>query len=151
MGSESQANEAGPPRTAVQWGFLGVKILAACCLLKFVEAIPRLFTEKLSWQELALFPLQVFGIGFSAGYVTGLLAPLSRFGHQGHFVMGAACANVYLLACFAMFEPLALINARWQSVVAFAFVATIGGGPFGILLAKDVAEKADTSNTESDE
>lgn len=148
MPSESQSNEPRPPRTAVQWGFLGVKILAVCCLLKFVGVIPRLFREELAWQEVALFPLQAIGIGFSAGYVTGLLAPLSRFGHKGHFVIGAVCANVYLLACFVMFEPVALINARWQSVVAFAVAATIGGGPFGILLANDAAKTTDNTHTD---
>jgi hypothetical protein len=151
MPSGSQSNEPRPPRTAVECGFLGVKILAVCCLLNFIQVVPGLFAAKVTWQEVVQFPLQVFGIGFSAGYVTGLLAPLSRFGHKGHFIMGAACANVYLLACFTMFEPVALLNARWQSVVGLAFAATIMGGPFGILLAEDVAETADTSNTESDE
>jgi hypothetical protein len=126
-----------------------VYILAACCAIKFIAAIPRLFTDDWTWQEFAWFPLQVIVIGFFPGFVTGLLLPLRRFGHVGHFVIGAICANVYLLACFAMFEPVGLLNARWQTVIAFAFIATIGGGPFGIVLAIDAME-IDAPDSESD-
>jgi hypothetical protein len=135
--------------TVVRCGLAGICVMAAMCFVKFLAAIPRLFTGDWAWRELTLFPLQVIVLGFFPGLVTGILLPLRRYGHFGHAVIGAGCANVYLLACFALFELDGLLNARLVTVLTFAVLASFGGGAMGVVIANDIQrEKSRTSPSE---
>jgi hypothetical protein len=138
------------PPTAVQCGLIGIYMMAAICGIKFLAAIPRLFTASWTWTELAMFPLQIIVLGFFPGVATGLLLPLRRYGNLGYFVIGSVCANVYLLACFALFEFDGLIHAKWPTVVAFAIIATVGGGPMGMVIAHDARSETARSTERKD-
>jgi hypothetical protein len=139
--------------TIVRCGLAGVYVMAAICFVKFLAAIPRLFTGDWTWTELALFPLQVIVLGFFPGLVTGMSLPLRHYGHLGHAIIGAGCANVYLLACFALFEFDGLLNARLVTVLAFAAIASFGGGAMGVVIAQDIQQddrQIPTSEQETD-
>ena len=144
--SENRIDHAGR-WTVVRCGVAGICVMAAICFVRFIAAIPRLFTEDWTWTELALFPFQVIVLGFFPGLVTGILLPLRRYGHIGHAIIGAGCANVFLLACFALFEFDGLLNARLVSVLVFIAIASFGGGAMAIVIAHDIQHDDSQSPT----
>ncbi|MBN2296760.1 MAG: hypothetical protein JXM70_30320, partial [Pirellulales bacterium] len=133
--------------TVIRCGLAGVCVMAVICFIKFLAAIPRLLTDDWTWTEMALFPLQMMILGFFPGIVTGLLLPLRRFGHA---IIGAGCANVYLLACFALFELDGLLNARLATVLAFVTITSISGGAMGGVIANDI-QKANRQTSTPDQ
>lgn len=133
--------------TVLRCGLVGMYVLGAICSVRFVVSIPRLFTEDWTWMELFQFPFQVVVLGFLTGATTGLLLPLAKYGRIGHAIVGAGCANVYLVVCFAMFETAALLNPRLDAFIAFTCIATFMGGAFGLMVARDIADaKSDTDS-----
>lgn len=119
---------------------MGAFILTGVCAIKFLFAIPRLFTEDWTWNELLVFPFQVLVLGFLTGAVHGLLFPLARYGRIGAAIIGAACANMYLLVCFALFETEALLHPRLDTTLALGGIATVAGGALGVMVRKDIRE-----------
>jgi hypothetical protein len=126
--------------TVVRCGLAGMLVLGVLCGINFVTAIPRFFREPWTWGELLAFPLQVLVLGFLTGVVHGIVLPLARFGRWGDAAIGATCANVYLLVCFALFETSALLHPRLNTALALSAIATIGGIAMGLIIGKDIRQ-----------
>ena len=124
--------------TVFRCGIAGVYVLGVVCGIRFLWAIPRLFTENWTWSELLWFPFQIIVLGFATGSVHGILLPLARFGKIGDAVIGAGCCNVYLLVCFALFETEALLNPRLDTTLALSAIATFAGAAFGLIVGHEI-------------
>ena len=128
--------------TVLRCGMAGVYVLGVVCGIRFLWAIPRLFTEDWTWSELLWFPFQVIVLGFATGSVHGILLPLARFGKIGDAVIGAGCCNVYLLVCFALFETEALLNPRLDTALTLSAIATLAGAAFGLITGHEIRSSA---------
>src|SRR5262245_55443273 len=126
--------------TVLRCGLAGVVVLGVMCSVNFIAAIPRLFIETWTWRELLVFPLQVIVLGFLSGAAHGIVLPLARFGRWGDAVIGAVCANVYLLVCFALFDTSALLHPRRDTALALSAIATLGGVGMGLVIGNDIRQ-----------
>jgi hypothetical protein len=128
--------------TVFRCGMVGVYVLGVVCGIRFLWAIPRLFTEDWTWSELLWFPFQVIVLGFVTGGAHGILLPLARFGRIGDAIIGAGCCNVYLLVCFVLFETKALLNPRLDTALALSAIATFAGAAFGLIVGHEIRSSA---------
>jgi hypothetical protein len=145
-----------PVPTSNEWtvfrcGLAGVFVLGAMCGINLIVAIPRLFSEPWTWSELLVFPLQVLVLGFVTGATHGIVLPLARFGRWGNAAIGAICANVYLLVCFALFETSALLYPRLDTALALSAIATLGGLGMGLVIGNDLRQSKTEDATQGAE
>jgi hypothetical protein len=125
-----------------EFSLAGAAVMLVMTSVHFVAAIPRLWVEPWTWKELLLLPVEVVAIGLACGTTIGLLRPLHRWGLVGDAIIGAIAADIYLLACFLVFNPEDLQHPPLKAVVALGLVAACGGGLFAVGIQLELRQES---------
>jgi hypothetical protein len=114
--------------------------------IKLVQYWRRHGDAHVSWTELVLFPLLIFGMGFLCGTVVWALQGLPRrLGPLGDAITGLVVMVVFFLCCMLIFDP-AMLQGRSPGRGFMLMLGSVVGLVLGAWVGRDLRRELATKD-----